>query len=503
MAKTRRIVQLLFLAFFIFLFIIARYPYEHGISSDIFLRFSPLMPLFELIHGIKSILPYWPALIILALTPFLGRFFCGWICPLGTTLDITDKVIKVPTNRYEPKWAKLRWLKFAVLFAAIFLAFFSINIWGYFDPLSIFNRVLTIIIYPVTTFFTDNSLLALSNISFMEDGMYTVYDWFKTYFMPEEQAFYQQMWFILIFIATILALEKVSRRFWCRNLCPVGAFLGLLSKFRFFERIVADSCTVCNICTTECKMGAISDESPKISSKVECIECFNCSENCPPKFKSITYEWRWKPYQSKIDYDRRRFIQTSAASLLTLGAMGIGLKNRDNIEKQIRPPGALEEDEFREKCIRCQECVRICESNGGCLQPDSIHNDPLDLWLPVAVMREGYCEYGCNLCGEVCPTDAIMPLELAKKQKFVMGLAHFNKNICIPYDKNKDCIVCEEHCPVPDKAIKFVEKDVVLFDGSVRKVKHPYVIEELCIGCGICETKCPLPGESGIFVTKV
>ncbi|MCK4755024.1 MAG: 4Fe-4S dicluster domain-containing protein, partial [Calditrichia bacterium] len=156
--------------------------------------------------------------------------------------------------------------------------------------------------------------------------------------------------------------------------------------------------------------------------------------------------------------------------------------------------------EFLNKCIRCLECVRICQSNGHCLQPDSIHNNALELWAPVAHMREGYCEYNCNLCCLVCPTEAILPLELDVKKKTPMGLAYFDKNLCIPFAQNKDCIVCEEHCPTPDKAIKFELKEIILPDGTAKIIKYPYVIRELCIGCGICEHKCPIPGEPGVFV---
>jgi Pyruvate/2-oxoacid:ferredoxin oxidoreductase delta subunit len=124
----------------------------------------------------------------------------------------------------------------------------------------------------------------------------------------------------------------------------------------------------------------------------------------------------------------------------------------------------------------------------------------MELWLPIAVMREGYCEYNCNLCGQVCPTDAILPLALEEKQRTAIGLAYFDKNICIPYARNSDCIVCEEHCPTPDKAIKFEVKEVRLSTGDVKNVKYPYVVRELCIGCGICEEKCPLPGKAGVFV---
>jgi translation initiation factor RLI1 len=88
-----------------------------------------------------------------------------------------------------------------------------------------------------------------------------------------------------------------------------------------------------------------------------------------------------------------------------------------------------------------------------------------------------------------------------EKQKTPMGLAYFDKNLCIPYAQNKDCIVCEEHCPTPEKAIKLETKEIVLPDSSKKKVRYPYVAKELCIGCGICETKCPLLGKPGIFVS--
>ena len=192
---------------------------------------------------------------------------------------------------------------------------------------------------------------------------------------------------------------------------------------------------------------------------------------------------------------------TSGLGVLSLGLLSAGIKKNDADQKRIRPPGALAESEFLDRCIRCLECVRICQSNGKCLQPDGIRTSLLDLWMPVAIMRQGYCEYNCNLCGQVCPTEAILPLTLVEKQKTPMGLAYFNKNICIPYAENRDCIVCEEHCPTPEKAIKFDLKNVTLPDGRNRQVKYPYVERHLCIGCGICETKCPLPGEAGIFVT--
>jgi polyferredoxin len=500
MVKARQISQIIFLLFFILLFLKARYPYDDSLPSDLFLRFSPLIPLFDFIDTLSINWLFWPAIIILVLTVFLGRFFCGWICPLGTTIDLSSKILKSPSNRVSAKYDRLRYLKFAVLILSIILAFFAINIWSYLDPLSIFNRVLTVTIYPLGTFFSENILLAFTGISFLEDPAYWLFDLYKQIIMPENQAFVQQIFLISLLLIIILALEKLSRRFWCRYLCPAGAWLGFLSQFRFYERIVGKTCPVCNKCQVECKMNAIPEEDVARTSKIECIECFNCGALCPPKSKAITYHWRWKPYHTQVDLSKRQFVTTTAASFAALGMLSVGLHNREAEERMIRPPGSLPEKEFLDRCIRCLECVRICQSNGHCLQPDYIHNKFNELWVPVAIMREGYCEYSCNLCGQVCPTEAILPLDLKEKQKTAMGLAYFNKNICIPFAKNKDCIVCEEHCPTPDKAIKFEIKEVTHPDGSVSKVKYPYVIKELCIGCGICEYKCPLPGAPGIFV---
>ena len=500
--RARRIVQILFLIFFVILFIKARYPYEDGPASDLILRFSPLIPLFDFIDSFRINWIFWPGLAVLLLTPFLGRFFCGWICPLGTTIDISSKILYAPSNRRAKRWhLKLTYMKFVILSASIILALFSINIWGFFDPLSIINRAFSVVVYPLFTLLTEQTLLLLARIGFIEDSVYRLYDFYKQLVMPEVQFYAGQLTWIALFFSGILLLEKVSRRFWCRYLCPAGALLGFLSQFRFYERLVSDACPVCNKCQQECKMNAIPEGEVTHTNKVECIECFNCGALCPPKAKSITYRWRWKPYHSPVDYDRRKFLATTGGSFLALGLMAAGLQNRNNRHLRIRPPGSLQEKDFLEHCIHCLACVRICQSNGRCLQPDGIHNNILELWAPVAVMREGYCEYNCNLCGQICPTDAILPLTLPEKQKLQMGLAYFNKNICIPYAQNKNCIVCEEHCPVPDKAIKFEEKNATLPEGGQITVKYPYVIKELCIGCGICETKCPLPGESGIFVT--
>jgi Pyruvate/2-oxoacid:ferredoxin oxidoreductase delta subunit len=134
------------------------------------------------------------------------------------------------------------------------------------------------------------------------------------------------------------------------------------------------------------------------------------------------------------------------------------------------------------------------------LQPSLFEAGWEGLWTPVLVSRLGYCAYSCNACGQVCPTGAIPSLPLDEKRKAVIGLAYIDKNRCIPWADGRGCIVCEEMCPVPEKAIVLEEKDVVNPDGEKATVRLPSVIRKRCIGCGICETKCPVNGDAAIRV---
>ena len=122
------------------------------------------------------------------------------------------------------------------------------------------------------------------------------------------------------------------------------------------------------------------------------------------------------------------------------------------------------------------------------------------VWTPVIVPRQGYCDFSCNACGQVCPVNAIPALNLEEKRQQVIGKAYIDQNRCIAWADKTDCIVCEEMCPLPVKAIQLVEASVINAEGSSVTVKQPQVNRERCIGCGICEYKCPLSSEAAIRV---
>jgi len=500
MRTARRIAQIFFLTLFLWLFLRATFPYEVFIPSDMFLRASPLVAITTMLASRSFIASATLAIIVLALTIFLGRFFCGWICPLGTIIDGSDNLIKRKRKKASQRDStRFRSWKFMILAATLVAALFSVQLIWVFDPIALLTRVLTTSVYPIFAFFFESIFAVGFQIPFLEDPMLSIYDFAQANFMPVQQPQFFEGIVIFLFFTGILALGRISRRFWCRNLCPLGALLGIFSKYRLTKRFVSDACTDCGLCQRDCKMNAVEDDYT-INSTVECIECMECVAVCPPK--AISYTIGRSRGASKIDLSRRSFMQSGFAGLLSLGLLKTAALSRNQKGTAIRPPGSLPESDFMDRCIRCHECVRICATTGACLQPSVLEGGWEGIWTPRAVPRVGYCEYNCTLCGEVCPTGAIHKLPLEEKQKTKMGLAFFDKSRCIPWYRHEDCLVCEEHCPTPDKAIKFDVREVVTHDGSKRVVKFPYVVEELCIGCGICETKCPVIGKAGIFVTN-
>jgi len=167
----------------------------------------------------------------------------------------------------------------------------------------------------------------------------------------------------------------------------------------------------------------------------------------------------------------------------------------------LRPPGALEEQEFLKRCVKCGECMKVCTTNG--LQPTLFEAGIEGIWSPVLVPRIGYCEFRCTLCGQVCPTGAIKRLQLEEKAKVRIGLAMIDKGRCLPWAHARPCVVCEEVCPTAKKAIWFEDARVRDRKGNSLVVKQPRVDLELCIGCGICEAKCPVLGRPAITVSNV
>jgi ferredoxin len=189
-------------------------------------------------------------------------------------------------------------------------------------------------------------------------------------------------------------------------------------------------------------------------------------------------------------------VGAGAALLLGGGAASAGASPR-----LIRPPGAQDEAAFLSRCLRCSECLLVCPTSG--LQSALGQAGLQGLWTPVLVSRLGACDYACTACGHVCPSGAIPKLDLETKRAQVLGRAVIDQARCLPWANGTPCMVCEEMCPVPQKAIVLSEPRLITRpDGTQDYLSRPTVIPGRCIGCGICENKCPVEGTAAIVVRR-
>jgi ferredoxin len=302
----------------------------------------------------------------------------------------------------------------------------------------------------------------------------------------------------------ILGLNLLADRFWCRYLCPLGGLLGWLSKFSILRPLIGQTCTGCTRCALLCKPGAIktipatSDSAREVEiMPAECTVCLDCLVTCAKDGLGIGPVLKAAPTQ-EFDLSRRQFLQTLAAGAAGMVMLSTNLRLRIKNSRLIRPPGVKDEQAFLAKCLRCSECMKVCPTNG--LQPVQAEAGVQGIWTPGLIPRVGYCDYGCNACGQVCPSGAIPPLGLQEKRLAVIGTASVNRNRCLPWASATPCIVCEEMCPTPEKSIRLEEVNTTNQAGETVTLQRPYVLRELCIGCGICENHCPLEGYAAIQI---
>ena len=499
----RRAMQVVCLLLFLWLFRKTEYSGVAEIpgAANILFRIDPLVAASVMVAAKRVVLTVLWSLILVALTIVLGRFFCGWVCPLGTLLDGARRLFRIPTRTQT---VNHRWqhAKFFLLGVILIGAVLGLPLVGYFDPFSILMRGLTCAIDPlwnhgVSATFTwlyQHAPAAVTSVS------EPIYAFLKKTVLPFQGATFRFAGPAVAGLGILLAvfaLEFVRRRFWCRYVCPLGGLLALLSRRSLVRRLPVRSCKDCGICGEICRMDAFDAEG-RLAPEA-CILCMDCIDECPhDRAKFIFRKVRATP--APLDPSRRLFIGTVAMGLALPAVAWAWRIDRRVHPKLIRPPGAGTESAFLDRCVRCSECIKVCPTNA--LQPALFEAGIEGMFSPRLVPRIGYCEYNCTLCGELCPTGAIRRLPLAEKQRTVIGKATFDKDRCLPYAKGKDCGVCEEHCPVPDKAIRFHEAETRTEQGEKVTVKQPYVERDLCIGCGICENKCPLEGPAAVQVSR-
>ena len=499
MQTLRRVVQILAFGAFLSLFLLTIGHYDPlakrtvlaaGAPADVFFHLDPLLAVTTLLSTGHFVHTMVLALAVAILAFLCGRFFCGWLCPLGTCLDAADAVCyrkpRAESGEQRAKHARARNVKYYVLAAALIAAVFSAQVAYLLDPITIITRAFAFAIFPIVQL----GMRSLAGVDWVSDHAPFLT---QSAFVPSDVQYFFRLNFLAaaVFI-TIIGLNSITRRYWCRNLCPLGALLGVLSKASLVRRQVDSKCVNCSKCMPDCKMGAILDDPTQYQAP-ECIYCYNCTHVCPALATRIAPTAGSEGFHSKLDLNRRRTVQA-----LGIGAL-VAVLGKTNVAAQtskvgkaklssdvlIRPPGALPEDEFVNRCIRCAECMKVCPTNG--LQPALTEAGFAGLWTPVLVPKIGECAQNCNLCSQVCSSEAIQPFEIAEKTHIFIGRAVIDRSQCIAWNSDKQCLVCDEHCSYH-----------AVYWKTVDGVKRPFVEEHKCVGCGICENACPIQPVAAI-----
>ena len=484
--RVRLAAQAAVFALFLVLLFGIQQDLKNGSFHSVFFLADPLVALSAMIASRSLIGPMLVGCaVLLTATLVFGRVWCGWLCPLGSLFDwIPARRPRKSEYEMHPLW---RHGKHLILFTIIIGAVLGSLTLIVLDPVTMLFRSLVAAVVPLL----NSALLTVDTWLFNLGPLQSVVGWFDSSVRAQlfgDHGLFLPNLTLLALLTGAVVLNAVRRRFWCRYLCPLGALLGLVGRISLVRhRIDRDGCISCGRCATRCPTHAIDPERGFVAQTAECISCLDCVENCPTRAIAFSAE---SPLSLRYQPERRQFVQS--VGLAAIGAIVLAFLPTPARRTQtlIRPPGS-DEDSLADKCVRCGECVKVCPS--GSIQPAVSAQSWDKTWSPHLVMRRGYCDYSCNACGQVCPTGAIAQLTLEKKRKEVIGVAAIDRKRCIPFDEDRECIVCEEMCPLPEKA-------VILRTDPGHRAARPHVLAEVCTGCGICEKQCPVNGEAAIQI---
>lgn len=535
-ATTRRISQIFFLIIFLWFCLVTtlgdRWWQLRGWPVNWIIELDPLVGLATLLSTRTLYAGLLWGVATIVLTIILGRFFCGWICPFGAIHQFVGFVAnrkksvaaKIKLNRYRPAQSIKFWiLTFLLTISALELAvdFFRLpatHLWlcgiliaaglifsGIYavrhsrvnlKKTAIFLLGFAVLWFLMSHLFKENQTSAASLQIGLLDPIALVYRSFNLIVLPliDQSALklsavprlYDGTGLIAVVFAGAVLLNLVIPRFYCRFICPAGALFAVLSRFSLW-RIgkISDDCSDCRICEKNCE-GACSPTSAIRFS--ECVLCVNCINDCRHGLMTFQTAPSATGEITATNLSRRQFMTATISGVAVIPMLRVnGLLGSNWNPALVRPPGALPENEFLSRCIKCGQCMRICPTN--VIHPAGLAGGFEGLWTPILNFRIGTsgCQFNCIACGHLCPTAAIRPISLDERlgrQRFAdqgpikTGTAFIDRGRCLPWAMDRPCIVCQENCPVSPKAISTREIFNTINTGSkltVAKADALYV----------------------------
>lgn len=428
-----------------------------------------------------------PIILIVLVTLLLGRAYCSMICPLGIFQDIVSWV----SSRRKGKKTRFRYsqalsiLRYVVL--ALFVIAFIVGIGSLvalIEPYSMYGRMVQNLLAPL--FGWGNNFVAYLCERVDSYAVYTTDVWIRSGIV---------FTIVIVTFIVLIILAWRNGRTYCNTFCPVGTFLGLLSRYAWLKiRIDTDKCNGCHSCEKHCKASCIDSAHHQIDYS-RCVDCMDCIDAC--KQGAISFGRPKITLKESPNIPRRSFL-VGTAMLATSAVLAQGQKKVDGglavIEDKIvpkrhtplLPAGSLTAKHFASHCTGCQLCISECPNN--VLHPST---DLLTLMQPIMDYDKGFCRPECTRCSELCPTGAIKPITRVEKSSIQIGHAVWIPKNCVPLNDDMECGNCARHCPTGA---------ITMIRANDNQTALPSIDTEKCIGCGACEYVCPARPFSAIYV---
>jgi len=470
--------------------------------------------------GMIGILVFWFLVVM-----FFGRVYCSAICPFGIMQDMFSRMAQLVRGKkqkfqFRPTMTKTRLTLFAIFVIGLSAFPTFVNI---LDPYSNYGRIVSSIARPA--YRKANDMLAKREHEKKNyDTVFRIVD------EHQRLVHLSALATALVALGVIGTLSVLYGRRYCNTICPVGTFLGFLSRDSQFQVRLKHNCSSCGLCTAACK-GECIDAKNKTIDASRCVACFNCLSVCrrdaiayslplvekdvvPEKSQpcaTMSHQPVDGPNPNTTDPRRRRFLHWSMFSLLiptvvgtlakkvkatTLSLSHAPAKQGESVVDYkktlpIIPPGAGSIARYKSKCTGCHLCVSKCPA--GIITHSTFELGLSGFMQPILNFEHFFCDYDCVICSTVCPSHALLPLTKEEKHITRIGKAIFLTENCVVHSMNENCASCDEHCST--KAIKMVP-----YGDPALHLVIPQIDDDLCIGCGACEHACPVRPSRAIYV---
>jgi ferredoxin-type protein NapF len=402
-----------------------------AIAPRFFQQISPFVALSSSIARRSIDVGAVLALVVAIIASFKKRWFCLYLCPTGFLLENTSHI----------GLRKNRW-------------------WGKVPPIGRYVAILTIV----------GSIVGYPVLMWMDPLCI-----FSSPFAMNKATNPYSVALVSLGLGTLVGATFVFGMLWCVRICPLSGFQDMLylSRKALWAKFTSRPIASAPKQTADAPLVQISGTS---TAGARATRAQAASQTAARNFNSA----------------RRLFFAGAGGAAIALLARRVGAARYRKSDTLLRPPGAVPEDRFAGLCIRCNNCVHACPSK--IIHPDTGQEAGLaGFGAPVVKFDRDYhyCLETCNACTQVCPTGALTALPLKQKNKYVIGEALVDNNLCLLALGKKECDACELACPYDAIKIKW--------DGD-QFISYPGIDLNKCTGCGACQVVCPTGKEKAIRV---